>query len=127
MLRLPVFCGLGILALTMLVSVGGTQDAKKDKVESKKEEKEIKGSVPKGWGKSLKLSKDQTKKIQQIDIEYKTKIAELDKKIKELKLQSQIEMTKQLTDDQKATLAKSIGLDVKDKDKDKDKGKDKDK
>ena len=54
------------------------------------------------------------------------KIAELTKKIEDLKLQSRVEMTKLLTDDQKAILAKQAGLDVKDK-TEKDKAPPKDK
>jgi hypothetical protein len=117
MLRLPMFCGLGILFLALLVSSGASQDAKKDKDDGKKD-KVIKGSVPAGW-KALKLTKEQTKKVQTIDAEYKTKIAELTAKIDDLKQQSKIEMAKQLTDDQKATLAKLAGLDTKDAPKDK--------
>ena len=104
-------CGLGIVGVTLILGVGIAQDTKKEK-------DKIKGSVPIGW-KALKLSKDQAKKIQLIDIQYKTKIAELTAKIDELKEQSRIEMTKQLTDEQKTTLAKLSGLEVKDKDKDK--------
>ena len=119
--RLPIVFGLVTLGLALLVSAGATQDAKKDKGD-----KAIKGAIPMGW-KALKLSAEQTKLIQKTDVEYKTKIAELTKKINELKEQSRIEMTKHLTDDQKAQLARLSGLDVKDKDKDKGKDKDKDK
>lgn len=122
--RLPIVFGLVTLGLALLVSAGATQDAKKDKGD--KGDKAIKGAIPMGW-KALKLSAEQTKLIQKTDVEYKTKIAELTKKINELKEQSRIEMTKHLTDDQKAQLARLSGLDVKDKDKDKGKDKDKDK
>jgi hypothetical protein len=96
--RFPVLVGMATLGLALLVRVGAAQDAKKvgDKV--------IKGSVPAGW-KALKLSEDQAKKIQAIDAEYKTKIAELNRKIELLQRQSRSEMAKQLTDDQKALLA----------------------
>ena len=127
MYRLPMFFGLGILGLALLVSAGVSQDAKKDKDEPKKGDKTIKGQIPPGW-KVLNLTKDQSKKIQTIDVEFKTKIAVLTKQIDDLKTASRIEMTKQLTDDQKATLAKLAGLEPKtDKDKapPKDKGGDK--
>jgi TolA-binding protein len=108
------------MAFALLVGAGATDTKKETKKEG---DKVIKGSVPIGWGKALKLSKDQSKAIQKIDVEYKTKIAELNKKIAELTEQSRIEMTKQLTDDQKATLAKLAGIETKDKEKDKDKEK----
>ena len=120
MRRVPVLFGVVALGLALLVGVGATEDAKK---EEKKEEKKIVGLVPTGWSKALKLTKDQSAKIKMIDVEYKTKIAELDKKVQELKLQSRIEMTKQLNDEQKAILAKLSGLDGKEKEKEKEKEK----
>jgi hypothetical protein len=87
------------LCLALHVRVGAAQDAKKEG------DKVIKGSIPAGW-KALKLSEDQIKKIQAIDLEYKTKIAELNSKIEELRRQSRTEMAKQLTEDQKALLAR---------------------
>ena len=77
MYRLPMFFGFGILTLALLVNAGVSQDAKKDKDEPKKADKAIKGSIPLGW-KVLNLTKDQSKKIQTIDVEFKTKIAVLD-------------------------------------------------
>ena len=70
MIRLPMFCGLGILFLALLVGTGTSQDAKKDKDDTKKD-KVIKGAIPAGW-KALKLTKEQTKKVQTIDADYKT-------------------------------------------------------
>jgi hypothetical protein len=96
--RLPEFFGTVTLCLALLVRVGAAQDAKEEG------DKVIKGSIPAGW-KALKLSEDQAKKIQTIDAEYKTKIAELNRKIELLQRQSRSEMAKQLTDDQKALLA----------------------
>jgi TolA-binding protein len=122
MSRLPMLFGLVILGVALLVGASASQDAKKDKDEKTKK---IKGSIPQGW-KALKLSKDQTDKIHAIDVDYKTKIAELDLKIAELKQTSRIEMTKVLNADQKSILAKLSGLEEKDKkDGDKDKTKDK--
>jgi hypothetical protein len=99
MFRLPVFFGTATLCLALLVRVGSAQDAKKEG------DKVIKGSIPAGWN-ALKLSEDQAAKIRQIDFEYKTKIAELDRKIESLHRQSRTEMAKQLTEDQKALLAR---------------------
>ena len=110
--RLAVLSGMVTLGLALLIGIGATADAQKEG-DSKKEEKKIKGAVPKGWTKALKLTKDQAAKIRQIDLEYKTKIADLDKKIEDLKQQSRIEMAKQLDADQKAILAKLVGLEEK--------------
>jgi hypothetical protein len=119
MRRLPVLFGVVIVGFTLMVDFTASQDAKKDKDDKGKK---IKGQIPAGW-KALKLTKDQTDKIHAIDVDYKTKIADLDKKIVELKQKSRIDMTKILNDDQKATLAKLSGLEVKDKGKDKEKDK----
>jgi hypothetical protein len=97
--RFPVLVGMAALGLALLVRVGAAQDAKKEG------DKVIKGSIPADW-KALKLSEDQAKKIQAIDLEYKTKIAELNRKIEELHRQSRADMAKQLTEDQKALLAR---------------------
>jgi hypothetical protein len=87
------------LCLALFVRVGAAQDTKKEG------DKVIKGSIPADW-KALKLSEDQIKKIKAIDLEYKTKIAELNTKIEELRRQSRTEMVKQLIEDQKALLAR---------------------
>lgn len=125
MFRLPIACGIGILCLAFAVGTSSSQqDTKKDK-DTPKTGKTIKGQVPAGWGKTLNLTKEQTKSIQKIDFDAKTKIAELAAKIEELKEQSKIEMAKVLTDEQKAKLAKLAGLDIGDKAPSKDKDKDK--
>jgi Spy/CpxP family protein refolding chaperone len=110
--RLAMLVGTVTFGLALLVGIDATADAQKEN-DHKKVETKIKGAVPKGWTKTLKLTNDQAAKIRQIDFEYKTKIADLDKKIEDLKQQSRIEMTKQLDADQKAILAKSVGLDEK--------------
>src|SRR6516165_553858 len=97
--RLPLLFGMATLCLALFVRVGAAQDTKKEG------DKVIKGSIPADW-KALKLSEDQIKKIKAIDLEYKTKIAELNSKIEELRRQSRTEMAKQLTEDQKALLAR---------------------
>jgi hypothetical protein len=125
--RLTKLMGLGILGLTLIVGAGISGDAKKDK--DKEPTKGKTPNLPAGLSKTVKLSKDQIAKIHSIQIEYRDKIDELDKKIKELKAQEKAEWIKVLTDDQRALYLKGlIGEDAKDKsDKDKDKAKDKDK
>lgn len=121
MFRLPIACGIGILCLAFAVGTSSSQqDTKKDK-DTPKTGKTIKGQVPAGWGKTLNLTKEQTKSIQKIDVDYKTKIAELTAKIEELKEQSKIEMAKVLTDEQRAKLVKLAGLDAGEKTPAKDK------
>ena len=110
--RFAALVGTVTFGLALLVGIGATADAQKEG-DTKKEEKKIKGAVPKGRTKALKLTKDQAAKIREIDLEFKTKIADLDKKIEDLKHQSRIEMTKQLDADQKAILAKLVGLEEK--------------
>jgi TolA-binding protein len=112
--RAARFFGLVILGAAVIVGVGTSQEGKKDD-----KTKKIKGQIPAGW-KSLKLTKEQTDKVHALDVEYKTKIADLTAKIEELKQQSRIEMTKVLNDEQKALLAKLAGLESKEKDKVKD-------
>jgi hypothetical protein len=119
--RLPVIFGLVTLGLALLVGAGGSQDAKKDK-----DEKKVKGFLPAGF-KDLALSAEQKAKVYGIQGEYKVKIAELDKKIKELKAQESQDVFKVLTDEQREKYLKAKGVDTKEKSKDADKDKDKDK
>src|SRR4051812_27162593 len=121
MQRLPVIFGLVTLGLVLLVGVGDSQDAKKDK-----EEKKAKGFLPPGF-KDLGLTAEQKGKVYTIQAEYKVKIADLDKKIKELKSQESQDVFKVLTDDQREKYLKAKGIDTKDKAKEKTIEKDKDK
>ncbi len=119
--------GLGILAIALVVGVGISGDTKKDK---DKDSGKITHRTPTGW-KVLKLSAEQKKKIYAIQDDFGVKINELKKKITDLETQELTEMVKLLTDEQKATLLKSVTGEEKDKgpskDKDKEKDKDKDK
>lgn len=121
MLRLPVLFGLVTLALALLVSAGGTQDAKKDKDE-KKDPPKIKGFLPRGF-KDLGLSKAQIEKIYTAQNEHRKKIAELQAKIGELKKSENAEVFKVLTEDHREKYLKNKGVETKDKGKDKDKDK----
>jgi hypothetical protein len=131
MQRLPVIFGMVTLALALLVSGGVSQDAKKDKDDKKKDPAKAKGMLPAGF-KDLGLSKDQISKIYGIQVDYKTKIFELEKKVKEMKAQESQDVFKVLTDDQREKYLKAKGVDTKEKTADKkepskDKEKDKDK
>jgi hypothetical protein len=115
MAQLIRLLGLGILGVVFIVGVGLSGD-KKDKDGAKdKDTPKVKGALPAGW-KVLKLTADQKSKVYAIQGEYKTKIAELKKKIEELEAHEKADMIKVLTDDQKAQLTKAlIGEDTKDK------------
>jgi Spy/CpxP family protein refolding chaperone len=118
MYRTPMLFGLGILALSLLVGAGATQDGKKDK-----DEKKTKGILPAGF-KDLNLTAEQKAKVYSIQGDYKVKIGELDKKIKELKSQEKKDIFGVLTKEQQEKYLKAQGIDVPVKDK-KDEPKDK--
>ena len=110
MLRFSTLIGIGIVCLALVISVeagGGAKDKDKDKGEPK-------GMLPQGF-KELKVSADQKKKIYAIQADYKSKIADLDKKIAELKSLSSADVFKVLTADQQAQYFKSKGIETKDK------------
>jgi hypothetical protein len=117
MRRLPIIFGMVTLGLALLVSSGVSQDTKKE--EKKKEVGKIKGQLPAGF-KDLGLSKDQIAKIYGIHADYKTKIIELEKKVKELKVQESQETFKILTDEQRERYLRAKGVDTKKKNADKD-------
>ncbi len=108
MLRLSAVCGLLFLALSLLVSTGVSQD--KDKKEK------AKGMLPAGF-KDLNLSAEQKAKVYGIQADYKMKIAELEKKVKDLKAVEQKEIFAVLTDDQRANYLKAKGVETPVKDK----------
>ena len=119
-----MFCGLGILALAMIVGAGASQDAQKDKGDKdKKEVGKVKGQLPPGF-KDLGLSKEQISKIYGIQGDYNAKIADLTTKINELKKQKTQEEFKVLTDEQREKYLKAKGFEAKEK-KDKAPAKDK--
>jgi Spy/CpxP family protein refolding chaperone len=97
MKHLSVALGLGILALALLVGVAETQD--------KKDAGKAKGLLPPGW-KNLDLSATQREAIYKVQNDYKSKYAELNRQLKELQAKERGEMTKILTDEQKAQLVK---------------------
>jgi TolA-binding protein len=119
--RLSMLCGLGMLALALVVGAGASQDAKKDK-----DDKKAKGMLPPGF-KDLNLTAQQKGKIYEIQADYKIKISELDKKIKELKGQESQDIFKVLTEEQRDKYLKAKGVETKDKAAPKDKAPPKDK
>ena len=79
--------------------------------------------MPPGF-KDLNLTAEQKSKVYGIQADYKVKIVELDKKIKELKGQEKKDIFGVLTKEQLAKYLKAQGIDVSGKDK-KDDAKDK--
>src|SRR5580698_1743778 len=92
--------------LTMVIAVTGltmAQSPGPDKAPDKK----VKGQLPPGW-KKLDLSAKQKADIYGVQAAYKSKIQELEMKIKSLKEEEHVEMVKLLTDKQKQELAKGL-------------------
>ena len=103
MMRLWMLVGL----LAVAVLVGGlvaADDPKTDKKDDKKDPPvKIGTKLPQHW-KELGLDKDQVNKIFEVQAEYGTKIALLQKQIAELKKKQEQEEFAVLTDAQKARL-----------------------
>ncbi|MCS7046064.1 MAG: hypothetical protein NZO58_06885 [Gemmataceae bacterium] len=100
-----------LLAMALLVGASPSQE-KKDK---------IKGQLPPGW-KDLDLTPAQKEEVYKINAEYKAKIDELTKKIKELEAERNQARLKVLTEAQRQKLAKLVtGEDAKDSKKKTDK------
>jgi hypothetical protein len=92
-----------VLGLALLiVSSGQSQDKKADK-----EDPKIKGAIPAHW-KDLNLTPDQKQKVYKVHADYKPKIDELEKKVKDLKAEEYAEKVKVLTDDQKKKLKDTV-------------------
>ena len=115
MFRVSMVFGFVILALALLVSTSESQE-KKDKG---------KAPLPAGF-KGLNLTPTQDEKVRSIGAEYKTKIDELNKKIKELgaeKLRAELAV---LTEEQREQYVRNkTGEEAKKKDAKKDAPKDK--
>lgn len=88
MLRGSILLGLGILGLALLVGTSESQEKKK------------KGNLPAGF-KDLKLTASQEDKLREIAGEFKTKIDEANKKVKELTSERTKAEFGVLTDEQK--------------------------
>jgi len=88
MLRGSIVLGFGILGLALLVGTSESQEKKK------------KGTLPAGF-KDLKLTASQEDKLREIAGEFKTKIDEANKKVKELTSERTKAEFGVLTDEQK--------------------------
>jgi|SRR5262245_137439 len=112
MLRGSLFLGLCFLGLALLVGTSESQEKKK------------KANLPAGF-KDLKLTPTQEEKLRDIASEYKTKIDEANKKVKELVADRTKAEFAVLTDEQKQQFIKNkTGEETKKKDEkkgDKDK------
>ncbi|MCI0680859.1 MAG: hypothetical protein L0Y71_02045 [Gemmataceae bacterium] len=97
MLRGSMLLGLCILGLALLVGTSASQE-KKGK---------IKGQLPSGW-KALNLSEAQKEKVYEINVQYKAKIDELNKKIDDLEAERHRTRVAVLTAEQKELLAKLV-------------------
>jgi hypothetical protein len=111
MSRLSVIFGSVILVVAFLVGSSVSQDGKK-------EGPKIRGMLPPGF-KALNLSKAQVEKIYSIQITQRTKIADLNAQIADLKDKESREVFMVLTEAQRNQYLKSKGVDVKGKTKDK--------
>ncbi len=104
MLRLCCMGGSLLLGLTLLVGTGTSQD------KSKKTDK-VRGMLPAGF-KDLNITAEQKAKIYSIQTDYRGKIDELEKKIKDLKAAEQKEVFSVLTEEQRTKYFKSKGIAV---------------
>lgn len=91
-----------LLAVAMVAAVVSSASFGEDKKDEKPAVK-AKGQLPANWSK-LGLSDEQKQKIYTTQTEYRSKIAELEAKIKELKKHEREDMEKVLTDTQKTRL-----------------------
>jgi Spy/CpxP family protein refolding chaperone len=121
MFRLHV--GLALMA-ALLLAGGWLMGEDPKKADDPDTPAKVRGALPAGW-KSLKLSKEQKAKVYGIQASYTAKIADLQKKIEELRNEEKAEMASVLTAEQKTQLkAILLGETPKPKD-DKDKTPDK--
>jgi hypothetical protein len=113
MFRASMLLGLCILGLAFLV---GTSDSQ--------EKKEKKGYLPPGF-KALSLTPTQDEKLRQLSTEYKMKIDEANKKVKQLNAEKTKAEFAVLTDEQKELYIRNkTGEEAKKKDVKKDEKKD---
>ncbi|MBY0527847.1 MAG: hypothetical protein K2R98_30905 [Gemmataceae bacterium] len=95
-----------LLAILSLALIGtnwlpvGAQDKKDDKKDTPTK---VKGVLPANWGK-LGLTDEQKQKVYKVQADYRDKISDLEKQIKDLKDKEKGDMEKVLTDEQKKRL-----------------------
>lgn len=98
------FALIGVVVVVFAASgvlFGDDKDSKSDLKTAKQ------GALPANYGK-LGLSDDQKKKIRDIGSEYKSKIADLEEQIRELRKKERLAMENVLTDTQKARLRELV-------------------
>jgi Spy/CpxP family protein refolding chaperone len=95
-----VFAVLAVLVTVLLIG-GGLQG--QDKKDDKKEPPPLRGVLPPNFGK-IGLSEEQKQRIYKIEADAREKIAELEKKISELKEKEKQDLLSVLTDEQKKKL-----------------------
>jgi hypothetical protein len=94
-----------VLILGLVLLAGGPTVGQEKKAD--KEDPKIKGAIPAHW-KDLNLTADQKQKVYKVHADYKPKIDELEKKVKDLKAEEYAEKVKVLTDDQKKKLKDTV-------------------
>jgi Spy/CpxP family protein refolding chaperone len=102
---------LGMLAVALLM--GGWLHG-----EDAKDNPKLKGQLPANWGK-LGLSDEQKQKVYKVQADYKEKIADLEKQLKDAKAKEKQEMEAVLTDEQKKRLRDLLTSKAPDDKKDK--------
>jgi hypothetical protein len=103
MLRSSMVCGILVLGLAVLVGAGASQ------------EKKEKAALPAGF-KALNLTASQDDKVRQVSADYKVKIDEMSKKLKELQAEKIRAELAVLTEEQRQLFIKNkTGEDAKKK------------
>jgi hypothetical protein len=92
------FRWVGVAVVAVLTAGGLTGDDKPKETPAR-----VRGTLPTYFSK-LGLSDEQKQKIHEIQAEYKTKIEDLEKQVKMLKNKQRLEISKVLTEAQKARL-----------------------
>lgn len=95
--------GLGVTVLALALLVPGSAQEKKDDRKPDGPPVKLKGQLPPNFGK-LGLSTEQKQKIYKAQAEFRAKRAELEKKLKQLKVEERAAYEKVLTPDQKKKL-----------------------
>src|SRR5262245_10883784 len=98
-----------VLAVVLAVVMSGT--AAQDKAQPGGpggEGKKLKGRIPLGWSKLLKLTDQQKKDIRAVDLKGQKDAAPLLEQVQAIRLKARQEMLRVLTLEQRKTLAESV-------------------
>ena len=96
---------LGWMTLAVVLAVVLGSSAAQDKAQ---EGKKLKGRIPLGWSKLLKLTDQQRKDIRAIDVKAQKDVAPLLEQVQAIRLKARQEMLRVLTAEQRKTLAESV-------------------